>query len=61
MSHETYAETAVLVAIMAGDLDEADRLLADFHAIELRTFEDQVSMLDLKIRQARRALREARS
>jgi hypothetical protein len=57
---ESYAETAVLIAIMNGDLDEADRLLSDFHPIELRTFEDQTSLLDQAIRKARRALRDQR-
>lgn len=54
MAHPTYAETAVLVAIMERDIDEADRLLADFLPNELRTFQDQVLLVDARIRKARR-------
>ncbi len=45
MSHQTYAETAVLVAVMNGDIAEADRLLAGFLPGELSEFERQVEML----------------
>jgi hypothetical protein len=52
MAHQTYAETAVLAAIMERDIDEADRLLADFYPNELRTFQDQILLVDARIRQA---------
>jgi hypothetical protein len=51
---ESYAETAVLIAILHGDIDEADRLLADFLPNELRTFEDQTFLLESRIRATRR-------
>ena len=58
---ESYAETAVLVDIMDGDLDSADERLDDFTEYELRTFHDQVGLLESRIRQARRRQREARA
>lgn len=45
MVQPSFAETAVLIAVMNGDDDEADRLLNDFLKNELRTFEEQVGRL----------------
>lgn len=58
MSHQTYAETAVLVAVMDDDRDEARRLIKDFFDGELSDFADQVETLSEMIgaEQRRRAV-----
>ena len=50
-----YAETNVLLAVMDGDLDEAERLISDFTPSELDTFSRQLQLTrDLVTRQQRR-------
>jgi len=51
---ETYAEAAVLVAIMDGDEDAADERLDEFHPHELKIFESQAYLLVDRIRRARK-------
>jgi len=43
--HQTYAETAALVAVMEEDYGEARRLIVDFYDNELSDFAAQVKEL----------------
>ncbi|QYN41031.1 hypothetical protein K1T35_47675 (plasmid) [Pseudonocardia sp. DSM 110487] len=42
---ETYAATAVLVAVMGGEIDRAANLLDDLLTSELLSFHDQADLL----------------
>jgi hypothetical protein len=53
-----FAESAVLIDVMNGDLDEADARLDGFLPGELKRFEDQADLLGSRIRQARARKRE---
>lgn len=57
---ECYAETAVLIAVMHGDLDDARQKLADFLPGELAELDGHVDTLAELIIEARRERRRAR-
>jgi hypothetical protein len=58
--HQTYAETATLVAVMEDDRDEARRLIKDFLDGELSDFADQVETLGNMIEAEQRRREVAR-
>jgi hypothetical protein len=53
----SYAETAVLIAVMDGDEDRAMELLGDFLPNELLTFEEQAEQLVDLVRRVRQSMR----
>ncbi len=50
-----YAETAALVAVMEGDREELDRLLNDFHPVELSDLASHCSRLEKECYRVRSA------
>jgi hypothetical protein len=60
VSGESFAETAVLVAIMDDDVERADELLDDFLPSDLLLFHEQAYRLEACIRRARRRKVEGR-